>query len=116
MSDCDFIFALESTHSPLICLSDSAASWYSQCLLFFSRGSTACGSALLCLILSVSAFAKKEFVRPEVHPANTYPAKDSHPEEKVTIAVDPYDKPDKASIFRVHYGEEGFSSHMARHH
>ena len=76
--------------------------------LFSSKHSGACVMALLCIAFAASAFAKKEFVRPEVHPANTYPAKDSHPEERVTVAVDPYDKPDKASIFRVHYADEGF--------
>jgi hypothetical protein len=52
--------------------------------------------------------AAKDFVLPSPQPAKTYPAKDEHPTEKVTVAVDPYDMADKASIFSVKYSEEGF--------
>jgi hypothetical protein len=45
---------------------------------------------------------------PRAQPAKTYPAKDDHPMEAVTIAVDPYDMADKASIFTVRYREIGF--------
>jgi hypothetical protein len=70
-------------------------------------------SAALCILLVAgafvaAAFAKKEFVHPPVQPAATYPAKDSHPTEKVAVAIDPYDTPEKASIFTVHYAGEGF--------
>src|ERR1700751_5548713 len=58
-------------------------------------------SALLCL-------AAKEFVMPKARPARTYPAHDEHPNEVVTVALDPYDMADKASIFTVHYSELGF--------
>jgi hypothetical protein len=58
-------------------------------------------SALLCL-------AAKEFVMPKARPARTYPAHDEHPNEVVTVALDPYDMADKASIFTVHYRELGF--------
>jgi len=51
--------------------------------------------------------AGKDFVRPAAHPAKTYPAHDEHPDEKVTLAVDPYDLADKAAIFSVHYSEQG---------
>lgn len=61
--------------------------------------------SLVCVLLfSVLVFAKaKEFVMPEVHPAKAYPAHDAHPNEKVTVAADPYDQPDKASIFQIKY-------------
>src|SRR2546425_9056839 len=52
--------------------------------------------------------AAKEFVMPQAQPARTYPAHDEHPNEAVTIAMDPYDMADKAKIFSVHYGEFGF--------
>jgi hypothetical protein len=52
--------------------------------------------------------ASKQFVMPKPQRANTYPAHDEHSDEHVTAAVDPYDFPDKASIFSVHYAEEGF--------
>lgn len=52
-------------------------------------------------------FAAKDFVMPTAQPAKSYPAKDAHPTESLTVAVDPYDMADKASIFSVHYSEEG---------
>src|SRR5256885_13809998 len=52
--------------------------------------------------------AAKEFVMPQAQPARTYPAHDEHPNEAVTIALDPYDMAVKAKIFSVHYGEFGF--------
>jgi hypothetical protein len=61
----------------------------------------------LLLICSLDAFAGKEFVMPDAHPARTYPAHDEHPMEKVTIAVDPYDVEYKASIFSVNYRNYG---------
>ncbi len=63
-----------------------------------------------CLItaFSVSLPAKaKDFVKPVAHPAKTYPAHDDHTDVKVAMAVDPYDKPDKAKIFSVNFGEHG---------
>jgi len=59
---------------------------------------------LALLLVSVFAFAKsKEFQMPHVYPAKTYPAHDEHPTEKLTVAADPYDTPDKASIFQIKY-------------
>lgn len=59
-------------------------------------------------VLCVSAWAAKEFVMPRAYNAKTYPARDEHPMEKVTVAADPYDLPDKANIFTVDYLEKGF--------
>jgi hypothetical protein len=56
----------------------------------------------------LSAVAAKEFVMPTAQPAGTYPARDEHPLEKVTVAVDPYDVEDKASIFTVNYRNYGY--------
>jgi len=59
------------------------------------------------LLISLAAFAAKEFVMPNIFPAKTYPAHDNHPAEKVSIAADPYDLADKASIFHERYLEHG---------
>lgn len=45
---------------------------------------------------------------PTAQPARTYPAHDDHPTEKVTIAVDPYDVEDKATIFVANYRSFGY--------
>ncbi len=67
-------------------------------------------SAILSVILfsTLVSFAGKHFVMPAAQPAKTYPAHDEHPVEAVTLALDPYDMLDKASIFTVHYNEVGF--------
>jgi hypothetical protein len=61
---------------------------------------------------AVAAFAlclaAKDFVKPEAHPAKTYPAHDDHPDEKVAIAADPYDTPEKAKLFSVNFHDHGF--------
>ena len=44
---------------------------------------------------------------PTAQPAKAYPAHDEHPSESVTLALDPYDMADKASIFSVHYNDVG---------
>ena len=45
----------------------------------------------------------KEFSMPKVQPAFSYPAHDLHRSEDVTVALDPYDTPEKSAIFIVHY-------------
>jgi len=61
---------------------------------------------LAIVLLACAAFAaQKEFAPPKAFHANTYPARDDHPHEKVSIAADPYDMPDKAAIFRVPFQE-----------
>jgi hypothetical protein len=52
--------------------------------------------------------AAKDFVKPAAQPAQTYPAHDDHPDEKVAIAADPYDTAEKAKIFSVKFHEHGF--------
>jgi hypothetical protein len=52
--------------------------------------------------------AGKNFVKPEAKPAINYPAHDFHRDEKVAIAADPYDKPEKAKIFSVDFSQHGF--------
>jgi hypothetical protein len=55
-----------------------------------------------------SCWAAKNFVMPVAQAAQTYPAHDFHPNESVTIALDPYDSPEKDKIFSIHYRELGF--------
>lgn len=50
----------------------------------------------------------KPFAPPPANPAQTYPAHESHDDEKVSIAIDPYDMPDKARIFKTNYKAHGF--------
>lgn len=64
-------------------------------------------SIALILSFALLVWAAKEFQMPRAYNAKTYPARDEHPMEKVTIAVDPYDLPDKASIFTIDYAEHG---------
>jgi hypothetical protein len=60
------------------------------------------------LLFCLGAMAAKEFVMPSAHPARTYPAHDEHSQEKVTVAVDPYDMGDKAQIFSTDFRSYGF--------
>jgi len=65
------------------------------------------------LVISVVAgltitLAAKDFVKPVARPAKTYPAHDEHPEERVAVGADPYDTPDKASIFSINFREHDF--------
>jgi len=54
------------------------------------------------------ALAAKNFVKPVAKAAINYPAHDFHRDEKVAIAVDPYDTAEKAKIFSVNFAEHGF--------
>jgi hypothetical protein len=60
------------------------------------------------LLFSCLCLAAKHFVMPAAHSAKAYPAHDEHSNEGVTVALDPYDMADKASIFSVHYSDIGF--------
>ncbi len=63
----------------------------------------------LCALLAVPrAAASKSFVKPEAKSADHYPAHDSHNDERVAIAADPYDTPEKAKIFSVDFAAHGF--------
>src|SRR5271165_6598824 len=62
---------------------------------------------LLIAFSSVVLWAAKEFIPPKVANANTYPSKDAHPNEKVTVALDVYNAAPKDDIFITHYNQEG---------
>jgi hypothetical protein len=57
---------------------------------------------------SALALRAKDFIKPAARPAKTYPAHDDHSADKVAIAADPYDTPDKAKIFSVNFHDHGF--------
>lgn len=59
--------------------------------------------ALPALLLFGVAFGGDLPALPKAFHAKTYPAVDAHDDEKVAIAADPYDMPDKASVFVVDY-------------
>jgi hypothetical protein len=62
--------------------------------------------AIAAAVLSAAVtFAAKTFQMPRIYHANTYPARDEHTQEKVTIAADPYDTEDKQEIFSVDFRE-----------
>ena len=64
--------------------------------------------SLFCASWSVPALlASKNFVRPVARAAINYPAHDFHRDEKVAIAADPYDTPEKAKIFTIDFAEHG---------
>jgi len=52
--------------------------------------------------------ASKNFVKPVAKTAINYPAHDFHREEKVAIAADPYDTPEKARIFSINFAQYGY--------
>ena len=65
---------------------------------------------VLCALVSAGAAPPKDkgIAAPKAYHAKTYPAHDAHDNEKVAIAVDPYDMPDKTYFFTVNYKREGF--------
>lgn len=63
----------------------------------------------LCASLCVPALlASKNFEKPVAKTAINYPAHDFHRDEKVTIAADPYDTPEKAKIFSINFAGHGY--------
>jgi len=64
--------------------------------------------ALCVVLLPPFLLAAKIFVKPVAKTAYNYPAHDFHRDEKVSLAADPYDTPEKANIFSVNFAEHGF--------
>jgi len=62
---------------------------------------------LLAAVLALRADTKPFSPPPASHP-KTYPAHESHDDEKVSVAIDPFDMPDKAKVFKINYQERGF--------
>lgn len=64
--------------------------------------------ALIATTFPAASFASdKPFEMPTAQPAQTYAAHDANTQEKAAIAVDPYDTPQKNSIFRTDYLGQG---------
>ena len=63
-------------------------------------------AATACLLASPSYAANKK--APPVKPAGEYLAFDAHPNEHVTIAADPCDRPEDCDFFRLPYLRHGF--------
>jgi len=61
--------------------------------------------AAMCLPVLLAA---KNFVKPVARAAINYPAHDFHRDERVAIAADPYDTPEKAKTFSVDFEQAGF--------
>ena len=62
--------------------------------------------ALLLALSSSVLWASKDFVPPRAENASTYPSKDAHPTEKVTVAIDLYNTSPKDNIFITPYNQE----------
>ena len=62
-------------------------------------------SIAIVIACAVLLWSAKEFQMPRANNARSYPARDEHPREKVTVAVDPYEMPDKAAVFTIQYAE-----------
>ena len=71
---------------------------------FLHVGLVMCATA----VFSMLAWAGKDFTMPPAHTAKGYPARDQHSNERVTIAADPYDTPEKAKVFNEKYSDIGF--------
>jgi hypothetical protein len=65
-------------------------------------------TAILCPFLLSFTLSAKDFVKPAAQPARSYPAHDDHPNEKVAMAADPYDTPQKARVFSIEFNNYGF--------
>jgi hypothetical protein len=60
------------------------------------------------LLFPALCLSGQKFILPTLQSSKTYPTHDEHPDEKVTLGLDPYDMADKASIFSVRYSDVGF--------
>ena len=64
-------------------------------------------AVIILLVCVAQLWAFKDFVMPKAENAGTYASKDSHPTEKVTVAIDLYNTSPKDDIFGTHYLQEG---------
>lgn len=56
----------------------------------------------------MAAAGDKPFSPPPAAAPDTYPAHETHQDENVSIAIDPYDTPNKTTIFKIKYRQVGF--------
>jgi hypothetical protein len=59
-------------------------------------------------LLTTLLYSEKHFSPPPAAHARTYALHEAHTDEKVTVAADPCDTPEKAGIFKVDYRGYGF--------
>ncbi len=59
----------------------------------------------IALAAASAAFARKEFAMPAVQPAATYAAHEAHTDEKVTVAIEPYNAPPLSDIFTIKWAD-----------
>lgn len=59
--------------------------------------------AAVLLLLTTLVFCEKRFNPPPAGQASSYSLHETHNDEKVTIAIDPCDTPEKAKVFSVNY-------------
>ncbi|HEV1995857.1 MAG TPA: hypothetical protein VGR03_16105 [Candidatus Acidoferrum sp.] len=65
-------------------------------------------SLLLPAALLWGSDTKPVFNLPPATHAKTYPAHESHDDERVSIAIDPFDLPEKTAVFKVNYKQNEF--------
>ena len=65
-------------------------------------------AALVLLAASIAFCSDKGFNPPPAGLASTYPAHETHDDEKVSIAIDPFTSAEKTAVFRVKYKDYGF--------
>jgi hypothetical protein len=61
----------------------------------------------LALLLAVSSAHAADHTPPAVQPATDFPAVEVHADEKLAIAIEPYETREKAALFRVDYISHG---------
>lgn len=66
--------------------------------------------AILPVLLTAAMFSpgEKPFDPPRATHAKTYPAVETHDDEQVSVAIDPFDMPEKASVFHADLKGHGF--------
>ena len=79
-------------------------------MALFSAHSRRChvAAAVVLTLIPGVLIAGKSFVKPVAKSAINYPTHDFHRDEKVAIAADPYDSPEKAKIFSINFAQHGF--------
>jgi hypothetical protein len=60
------------------------------------------------VLLTALLFSEKHFNPPPAAHADKYPLHETHKDEKVTVAAEPCDTPEKAGVFKVNYKGYGF--------
>ena len=76
----------------------------SSTIMSVMRNLRAVPSILCCFAIPAAA---SDRTAPPVQPASSYAAVETHPDEKISIAAEPYDTKEKESIFRVDYLSHG---------